>query len=179
MSPAFLAISAAVTKPATTAAVVEGEFRSFFSGKKSPLIEKPKEQSQADSVDSKEDKKESVVVTTIEKSPQSARLVVFGTNEFVADDTIQIHSMLGGNQYLKSVQMVENTLDYSTSDQTLLAIRTRGHFARTLLVKDSDKTFWEMVNYGFAVFGLLLVYFAVANLRRKNLREQNKKLSLA
>ena len=52
----------------------------------------------------------------------------FGSNEFLADDTLQIESMLSGTRDVAALQVVENTLDWATEDQSLLAIRGRGTF---------------------------------------------------
>ena len=62
------------------------------------------------------------------------------------------------NRYLNPVQLVENAVDWSLEDRDLLAIRGRAHFSRTLIPMDENsKMFWEYLNYGLAMFGLLLI----------------------
>lgn len=171
-------------KQATLAVMVEGEFESFFKGKKSPLLEKKHkshDHEEGEENDEEEENKNDIGVVTsvIEKSPRSASLIVFASNEFVADDTIQIQGMLGGSAYLNSIQLLENTVDWILQDRALVALRNRRHFARTLMpLGDSEKRNWEGMNYLVAFFGLLAVYF-VSRAIRKASRERYKKLHLA
>jgi len=167
-------------EPSTLAVMVEGEFESFFKGKKSPLLNKEKN-STSDNEEKKEDKKNDIGVVTsvIEKSPKNSSLIIFASNEFVADDTIQIQGMLGGSAYLNSIQLIENTVDWILEDRGLLALRNRRHFARTLMpLADNEKRNWEMMNYAVAFFGLLAIYTGSRLVRRAS-RERYKKLHLA
>jgi ABC-2 type transport system permease protein len=63
-----------------------------------------------------------------------------------------------GTRYLKPIQLVENALDWSLDDRGLLAIRGRANFSRTLNPLDREsQLFWEYLNYGLPLFGLLLI----------------------
>jgi ABC-2 type transport system permease protein len=63
-----------------------------------------------------------------------------------------------GTRYLKPVELVENAVDWSLEDRDLLAIRGRAHFSRTLYPMDENsKMFWEYLNYGLAMLGLLMI----------------------
>ncbi|MEE8528687.1 MAG: ABC transporter permease, partial [Gammaproteobacteria bacterium] len=63
-----------------------------------------------------------------------------------------------GTRYLKPIQLVENAIDWSLEDRGLLAIRGRAHFSRTLNPLDREsQLFWEYLNYGLPLFGLLLI----------------------
>ena len=171
------------------AAMVQGEFSSYFKGKPSPLLEekdknsggtsKEGEEASAASEEEKEEKL-GVVTSVIDKSPKIARLIVFASNEMIEDGTVQVNSMLNGTQYLNTLQLVENTLDWSTADSTLLSIRNQGHFARTLEpLTDDQKRNWELFNYLFALFGLLAVYGSYRWIQRRSLQNYNKHFNLA
>ncbi|MCI0732483.1 MAG: Gldg family protein [Methylococcaceae bacterium] len=143
---------------------VEGRFDSFFKGKASPLLSADKQAASPDKpADQEEDKKEPapVIAGTIEKSPESARIIVFASNEFLSDQTIRLASSAGGTLYTNSLDLAGNAVDWSLEDRGLLSIRGRGHFSRTLHpAAGQSQSFWEYLNYGFAMIGLLLVYFA-------------------
>lgn len=170
------------------AAMVQGQFSSYFAGKPSPLIqvkENKKELEEQDSASSEEEDKEKeeekigMVTSVIDKSPNIARLIVFASNEMIEDDTVQINSMLNGTQYLNALQLVENTLDWSTADSTLLSLRNQGHFARTLEpLEDKQKRNWELLNYIIALLGLLAVYGVFRIVQRQTLEGYEKKLNL-
>lgn len=165
----------------TLATMIEGKFDSFFAGKESPLLDSTSTDAAADASTSADGdaEKTSVVTSVISKSPTSARLVVIGSNEFVADETLQIAGMVRGSQYLNSLQLIENTLDWSTSERDLLAIRSRGHFARTLApLTDEQKQTWEFGNYVVALIGLMLV-FGVYRTSRRRSQNAYKELQLA
>ena len=53
---------------------------------------------------------------TIEVSPASARLVVFGTAEFVDDIVFQISSNLSADRYLNSLKLLVNSVAWATED---------------------------------------------------------------
>ena len=165
-------------QPHLLAAMVEGSFKSYFSGKESPLIAK-KEDKTDEGADDKKGKDEKAFVTgVIDKSPEISRIILFASNEFISDDVLKISGMVGGTQYLNSVQLVENSLDWSTQDRALLAIRSRGHFARTLLpLTDSSKTWWEGLNYVIALLGLLSV-FGIYGMLKRNSKQHYKAMNL-
>jgi ABC-2 type transport system permease protein len=155
------------------AVLMEGHFESYFKGKASPLLQKAddKEEHKDPRKQKEENKPEDKVYGVIERSPNVARLVVFGSNEFVSDDTIQVVGMLNGTQYTNPLQLIENAVDWSVQDRTLLAIRSHGHFARTLHpLTDSQKQGWELFNYIFAFFGLLTVWGAFRYTQRRSRR---------
>ena len=163
------------------AAMVEGRFTSYFVGKDSPLLNEPEKkeaETQAPGQKDKEEDKKPVVAGVIEKSPESARLIVFASNEFISDDVIKISSMINQTQYIQPLQLVENALDWSTQDRLLLSIRSRGHFARTLVpLSDSDKGQIEFINYLIAALGLLATV-GIYSMIRKSSREKFKALDL-
>lgn len=155
----------------TLGASVEGQFESFFKGKPSPLLsaEKPDDStSKPKNEESPAESHSQTIAGIIEKSPESARIIVFASNEFLSDLTIQLASSSSGSLYMNSLGLAENVVDWSLEDQGLLSIRGRGHFSRTLHpLAAQNQSSWEYLNYGFAIIGLLMVYFGYRYTRRK------------
>lgn len=149
---------------------VEGRFESYFKGKPSPLLSADDEDASAvKPEDGDQSEKQSAPLTgIIEKSTESARIIVFGSNEFLTDQTIQLASSSNGTLYTNSLDLAENAVDWSLEDRGLLSIRGRGHFSRTLHpLAGQTQSFWEYLNYGFAIIGLLMVYFGYRYTRGK------------
>lgn len=150
--------------------MVEGAFDSWFKGKTSPLIDEARKQAQQQQ--EKEDaiahngneqppeavRKPEVIGRVLERSPDAARIILFASNTFLADTSLELASGAGGTRYLNPLQVVANCIDWSLEDRDLLSIRGRGHFARTLLPMDKEeRMIWEYGNYGLAALGVLLV----------------------
>ena len=172
-------------KPYLLAAVVEGRFESAFKGKDSPLLkpkeekEEEKEAEQAPMSEEPEKKEAEPTITgVIEKSAESARLVVFTSNEFLTDQVLQISAMSGTMRYMNTLQVVENVVDWSLEDPALLTIRSRGHFTSTLdPMSSAQKSFWEYFNYAAALLGLLLVYLLYRARRARTVVRYNSLLA--
>ena len=149
-------------------AMVTGRFDSFFAGQPSVLLEQPAEtedavtpeaQSTAETTTTEEDTL-GVVAGVIDKSAESARLIVFSSNDFRADQTLQMVGSADGTMYLNSVQMIANIVDWATEDESLVGIRARGNFNRTLPGMDeAQQNVLEWANYIMAVVGVLAVLF--------------------
>ena len=99
-----------------------------------------------------------VIGSVISRSPESARLVVLGSAESLSDSLINMVSNTQGTLYVNTMQFAANVIDVSMEDSSLLSIRSRGHFSRTLppMTTAQQRTL-EFVNYAFAILGLLLV----------------------
>ncbi|MCZ6617160.1 MAG: Gldg family protein [Gammaproteobacteria bacterium] len=144
--------------------LLEGRFDSYFAGKTSPLLATD-EESEADEENSdvsEEVEKSSLgtLSSVIERSPESARLFLFASNDFLADQTLRMVGSADGTLYGNSVQMMANVVDWSLEDRNLLSIRSRGHFNRTLPPLDSgDQALIEYLNYGLALAGVGMVFF--------------------
>lgn len=137
------------------AAAVEGSFESFFKGKPSPLVPK----AAGDDKDKNADGSNPAINRVIEKSPESARIIVFASNTFLTNTLLSIASRGLGTQYINPVQLASNAIDWSLEDRGLLTIRGRAHFSRTLAPLDKDaQMFWEYLNYGLALLGLVIVW---------------------
>jgi ABC-2 type transport system permease protein len=153
----------------TLAVALQGRFQSYFAGQDSPLIaaaleeaaaesETADDASQAQAGEEPADDGLGVVSSVIERSPESARLLVFGSNDFLADQTLRMIGSADGTLYGNSVQMIANVVDWALEDQSLIGIRSRGNFNRTLPGMDTaQQSFIEYLNYGLALAGVGLV----------------------
>jgi len=131
------------------AVAVEGRFDSYFKGKSSPLATKQ---------DEGVAKKETLYTRVIDRSPDSARIIVFASSTFLTDTMLDLAASGMGTRYLKPIELVENAIDWSMEDRGLLSIRGRAHFSSTLNPMDKEsQMFWEYLNYVLALAGLLLI----------------------
>ena len=62
-------------------------------------------------------------IGTIDNSPDTARLVVIGSAEFLNDVVFQLSSNLTRDRYLNTLQFMQNTVDWSVEDLDLLTQR--------------------------------------------------------
>ena len=144
------------------AIAVEGRFDSYFKDKFSPLTTQKEEADERGEKGGREastdEGKELVIARVIDRSPESARIILFASNSFLTDKMLDLAASGLGTRYLKPVQLVENAIDWSLEDFGLLAIRGRTHFSRTLKpLNRKSQVFWEYLNYGLALFGLILI----------------------
>jgi ABC-2 type transport system permease protein len=136
---------------------IRGSFESFFKDRGSPF------ESSATMTQTVEGP-----LGTISVSPESSRLVVIGSVEFIDDAILQLSQSLSADRYLQNLQFVQNAVDWSAEDQDLLSIRSRGSYARLLKdLNQSQQSFWEGLNYALAVVSLAAIG-AVAFVRRRN-----------
>lgn len=149
------------------AAVVEGVFRSYYAGKESPLLareegeEKPAPSDGEEGRSPEEEEDEPVVTGRIDKSPESARIILIGSNEAFTDQTLQLSRAAANDRFVNSLQFLENVVDWALEDRALLSIRSRAHFARTLVpMTREQKAFLEYLNYALVLVGLALIYGA-------------------
>ena len=152
----------------TLAVAVQGSFESFFKDKPSPFGE------DAFAGGGGEAGEETSLPSggggggIIEVSPETARLIVFGSVEFVDDVVFDISSSLTQDRYLNSLKLVQNGVSWSTEDLDLLNIRARGIYARVLEpMTESQQSFWEGANYVVALASLIVIG-VVWSARRKN-----------
>lgn len=145
-----------------------GRFESYFAGKSSPLLNEPAEESATENA---EEESAPRISSVIEHSPESARIILFSSNDFLRDRVIQMVGSVGGTDYLSTLQLAANTIDWSLEDEGLLSIRSRGQFNRTLPpMEQGTQMFWEYLNYLLAAIALALV--AVVQIQRKKSREK-------
>jgi len=144
----------------TLAVSVQGVFESAFKDKPSPFTETV-------TVTGTETI-QGPIPSVIEASPETARLVVIGSAEFVDDTIFNISSRLMQDRYLNSLKLMQNAVAWSTEDLDLLNIRARGTYARVLApMTEREQSFWEGANYVVALLGLIVIGI-VWNARRKS-----------
>ena len=160
--------------------MLEGRFESFFE--ESPLLEdapeiddvaadEAEETSGDEAADEEEPDTLGTVTAVIEKSPESARLIVLGSASFLADQTIRMIGSADGTIYTGSLELMANIVDWAVEDQSLLGIRGRGHFNRTLdPMSEDQQRVWEYANYALALAGLAGVF--VISWRRRIRKER-------
>lgn len=148
---------------------VQGTFESYFKDKPSPLTDTVETDPAAALGPSPTPTAGPVnTIGTIESSPETARLVVIGSAEFLNDFVFNLSANLTRDRYLNSIQFMQNSVDWSVEDLDLLNIRSRGTSARVLApLTESEETFWEGANYVLAllaVVGIGVVWY----MRRRN-----------
>ncbi|XCN72102.1 MAG: Gldg family protein [Candidatus Electrothrix aestuarii] len=153
------------------AAAIEGGFTSYFTGKPSPLLKKDEEEKEPQQTppgQEEEKKKEELIIRQLDKSPDTARIILFGSNSFLSDTVLGIASSVMRTNYLGPVQLVANTVDWSLEDRGLLSIRGRSHFSRPLNpITKNQQLFWEYLNYGLVLLGLVIIWLLRFRIRKR------------
>ncbi|MCR6650346.1 MAG: Gldg family protein [Cellvibrionaceae bacterium] len=141
------------------AVALQGKFTSYFAGKDSPLLSA----SQAGEAEGESaEAKAQPIDAVLNHSADTARLLVFSSTDMFSDQVVNMLSSVYGGNYLSSLQLVVNAVDWSLEDQGLLGIRARGHFNRTLAPMEiGAQQFWEYLNYGLALLGLLILWLVL------------------
>lgn len=146
-----------------------GRFDSYFAGKPSPLLQQEKSSANEDNEQAEQ---EPTVSGVIEHSPESARIILFSSNDFLSDQVIRVAGSTSRSEYLNTLQLVANTIDWSLEDAGLLSIRARGHFNRTLPpMEHGAQLFWEYLNYALAALALGLI--ALLQRQRHKMRQRD------
>ena len=158
-------------EPLTLGVLLAGRFESYFD--ESPLIPDPpaldEPEGEADQAADGESADEAAadeesdtlgtITRVIDRSPESARLIVLGSSTFVADQNLRTLGAVDGTVYVNSLQFMANVVDWAVEDETLLGIRARGHFNRTLPPMDeAEQRVWEIINYALMLIGVVVVY---------------------
>ncbi len=147
--------------PQTLGVAIQGRFDSWFAGKPDPMLT-------SDSLVETRTSPGTKIRSVIDRSPESSRIVVFASNDFLDDQVLTAIAAAAGTKYLSPLELLENTLDWSLLDNSLLEIRSRGQFNRTLApMKRKQQRIIEYANYGAAV---LLLLFGAIHFLRKRLR---------
>jgi ABC-2 type transport system permease protein len=136
---------------------IHGSFESYFKDQASPF---EATEAMTETVEGP--------LGTIEASPDTARLVVIGSAEFVDDPVLQASMQLSQDRYLNSLQFMQNAVDWSVEDEDLLSIRSRGTYARLLEpLEKGRQSFWEVLNYAVVLVALVVIG-GVWTLRRRS-----------
>lgn len=171
--------------PHLLAVALEGSFDSYYAGKPSPLAAAGSADSSAkkkddagDTAGSDAKKNEAAAALpagVIDKSPPSAKLVVIASNAFASDGTIDLASAGLGTLYSKPLDFVQNAVDWSLEDPSLLALRGRTQFARTLdPLSEEGERIWEYANYALAAIGLLIVWLWRRSVAKSDIRRYQR-----
>lgn len=149
---------------------IQGSFESFFKDKPSPLTAEATAGATDEKTTSTEEtapaKAAVASVGTIETSPNSARLVVIGSADFLNDAIFNISFGTSFDSHLNRLQFAQNVVDWSVEDLDLLSIRSRGANARILNpLTTSEQNFWEGLNYVLALLALVVIGI-IWNIRR-------------
>ncbi|WP_446008376.1 Gldg family protein [Candidatus Electrothrix sp.] len=159
------------------AAVIEGGFTSYFTGKPSPLLQK-EEQTEEETPPmpgqpEEEEKEEQVIARQLDKSPDTARIILFASNSFLSDTVLSISSSVNRTSYLGPIQLIANTVDWSLEDRGLLSIRGRSHFSRPFdPISKNEQLFWEYLNYAFVLLGLAIIWLIRLRIRKQAEEQQ-------
>jgi len=142
------------TQPFTVGVSLQGSFTSYFAGREAPIT--------ANS---------GITPTaTLESSPDTARLVVIGSSEFVGDVVLRFATQLNGDRTYNNLQLVLNTIDWATEDTDLLTIRTRGTAVRVLTALNRNgMRLFTSLNVLLAL-GSLLLLAALTHWKRRQMR---------
>ncbi|MFZ5917765.1 MAG: Gldg family protein [Chloroflexota bacterium] len=145
---------------------IRGAFESYFEGQPSPFQSETEGEEPAATPGPEE--KAALALGTIETSPDTSRLVVIGSAEFLDDFVLSISSALSQERYLHNLQLLQNAVDWAVEDEDLLSIRSRGTYARLLgNLEQSEQSFWEWLNYGLALLAVIGIG-VVWNTRQRN-----------
>lgn len=158
--------SSGPTNSEELAVIAQGKFTSFFAGKPTLLEDAQPRETRG-------------INKLLEQSPGSARLIVFASNDFMDDQMLNAIVTASGTQYLGPLELLMNTLDWALQDKSLLSIRSRAHFNRTLPPMDKRaQAVIESMIYGISLLwlGLLAAVYWLRKLARR--RHYRKSLAL-
>ncbi|MFG1498345.1 Gldg family protein [Saccharospirillum sp. HFRX-1] len=139
---------------------LSGRFDSAFAGQPSPLLDDPVSDADADS-------ETPVVGSVINRSAESARLIVIGSNDFATDTTLQLASAVSGADDSGQLPLLANLAEWSLDDSGLMSIRSGNRFNRTLPSLTPSAQHWLEYGTYAAVLLCLLVLIAVQRWRRR------------
>jgi len=157
---------------------IEGQFESFFKGKKPP-VEPKKPAAPTLPGAPPQPANDTTFNTMTEKSTGTSRLIVFASNSFLSDEMIQLSSASLGTHYLNPINLVENSIDWALGDRELLMIRGHGHFSRPLIpITPTEQAIFEYANYAIAIVSLFNVWLIRFIINRRAKKRYQKILAL-
>ncbi|MFT7288783.1 MAG: ABC-2 type transport system permease protein [Halieaceae bacterium] len=150
---------------ATIGVMLQGEFRSFFDAVPEPA--KNSAQSEGTRSDGQLPGR-----ALVSKSPASARLLVVASNDFASDQVLSGVIAASGTQFFGPLEFLMNGVDWALQDSSLMNIRSRAHFNRTLppLPQEAQASI-EYGNYA-AALGALALLFGLWRLQRRRRRSK-------
>jgi ABC-2 type transport system permease protein len=139
------------------AVLVEGSFSSYFNGRPSPFAT-PQVLTPTGPQPTPAQQPSNLTAESgfLSKSPDTARLIVVGSSEFLNDTIFNLSRQLGTDQSASSIQLIQNTVEWFVEDAALSTIRAKGAQTRLLSpISDVEKSRWEAGNYIFALLSLI------------------------
>jgi ABC-2 type transport system permease protein len=144
------------------AVAVQGQFQSYFTDKPTPFEAEAADASTAADANATATTPEAEPTVNpvetlgkLETSPESARLVVFGSSEFLNDNIFRLESSLTQDRALSNLQLAQNAVSWFVEDTSLSNLRAHSSAARILdPMTDSDQSRWEILNYVLALISL-------------------------
>lgn len=124
---------------------IQGRFQSLFKAPPASLQDRPEQVSPG-------------VNAFVRRSPESSRIIIYPSNDFLSDRVLGALVRASGNRYLGPVELFSNTLDWALREEQLLQIRSRAHFNRTLPPMEQKlRVSLELANYAAAIAWLALL----------------------
>ena len=148
-------------QPYTLAAAATGHFESYFKGQQSPLVETPeaKTEDNAENKAAVADEPSLSFGSVIERSSDTARLILIASNNFAEDRVLSIASQGIGTEYTAPIEFVQNITDWTLNDAALLEIRGRNQLSKILYpIEKSKLQALEFGNYAAALAGLIIIW---------------------
>jgi ABC-type uncharacterized transport system involved in gliding motility auxiliary subunit/ABC-type transport system involved in multi-copper enzyme maturation permease subunit len=138
-------------------AALQGRFQSFFTEPPTQLEALPNRVAAG-------------VNAFVRRSPESSRIIIYPSNDFLSDRVQGALVRASGTRYLGPLELFSNTLDWALQEEQLLQIRSRAHFNRTLPPMEQRlRISLELFNYGAALgwLAFLALLFWLRKRRRR------------
>jgi len=143
------------TEPHLLAVALSGQFASHFAGRPAPGGAPPPAAETED--DDAAEEAPGPARVPLEESPET-RLVLVGNAEFLSDFVARSIGQLEGGFFVENLRFVENLIDWTTQDNEMIGIRSRGLVSRRLEPVDkATEIVIELLNYLIPTVILLIV----------------------
>ncbi|MEC8147811.1 MAG: Gldg family protein [Pseudomonadota bacterium] len=135
-------------EPSNMGVIVSGPFKSYFN--------KLPEQDRRD-LEKKIASDDKKILLSSNLNPH---LTIISSNNFVSDPVVNLLSSSIGSRYTKSLDLIENLIDWNLTDIDLLKIRGRNQFVETLPSLSIDSMIYvEFATYGLGLLLVFLIWF--------------------
>lgn len=146
------------TQQFTLGLSVQGRFDSWFKDKTVPQSLSNSSQSLA-------------FLNVINRSPESAKIILFSSGEFVKDQIMQLIGSANRSNFRDNISLLKNAVDVSLEGGGLQDIRARGNFNRTLPKMELSTQQWiEYGNYAIALFILVMIALLYQMMYKRRIR---------
>lgn len=137
--------------------MLEGRFTSAFKGKQPPMLQtaKSKDNAADEPTAATPSSTTPPLASLIEHSADSARLIVLGSAMLFSDEVNSLIAQALGSEYSKNFELMQNLVDWSLDDPAMLSMRSRGHYAHTLLPLSQMEQQW--LEWGLYLISLVLL----------------------